>query len=124
MTEFSNVSDSDQPSTPLSWDEFERVDMRVGTIVSARVNVQARKPSYVLEIDFGPLGVKISSAQITDRYSLEELPGRQVVAVVNFPAKRIAGVKSECLVLGAVASDGIVTLLKPDPTASNGDRIA
>ena len=119
------MSDSDQPyPVPLTWDEFERIDMRVGTIVSARVNEQARKPSYVMEIDFGHLGLKTSSAQITDRYQFEELPGRQVVAVVNFPPKRIAGIKSECLVLGAVNGDGVVTLLRPDPKAANGDRIA
>jgi tRNA-binding protein len=121
---FSSVSESDKNITPLGWDEFERVDMRVGTIMSARINEQARKPSYVMEIDFGPLGLKISSAQITDRYLVEELPGRQVVAVVNFPPKRIAGINSECLVLGAVDAEGVVTLLKPDPQAANGDRIA
>ena len=118
------MSDSDIRYSPLAWDEFERVEMHVGTILSARVNVHARKPSYVLEIDFGPLGTKTSSAQITDRYTLEDLPGRQIVAVVNFPPKRIAGVKSECLVLGAVDGQGVVTLLRPDPLASNGDRVA
>ncbi len=109
---------------PLTWDEFARVDMRVGTIISATSNEKARKPSYVLEIDFGALGIKISSAQITDRYTVDDLPGRQIIAVVNFPPKRIAGVKSECLVLGAIDADGVVTLLKPDPDAVNGDRIA
>jgi tRNA-binding protein len=118
------VSDSEANGEPLAWDEFERVDMRVGTILTARPNEKANKPSYVLEIDFGALGVKTSSAQITDRYTLVDLPGRQVVAVVNFPPKRIAGIKSECLVLGAVDANGIVTLLKPDLKANNGDRIA
>ncbi len=118
------MSDSDPINLRLTWEEFERVDMRVGTILNARLNEHARKPSYILEIDFGPLGVRISSAQITDKYTTAELPGRQVVAVVNFPPKRIAGIKSECLVLGAVAADGVVTLLKPDPAASNGDRVA
>ncbi len=108
----------------ITFDDFLKVDMRVGTILSARPNEKANKPALVLEIDFGELGMRTSSAQITDLYTPESLVGRQVVAVVNFPPKRIAGVKSECLVLGAIRHDGVVTLLKPEPWAANGERIA
>ena len=108
----------------ITFDDFLKVDMRVGTILSVMPNEKARKPAFVLEIDFGGLGTRTSSAQITDLYTPESLVGRQVVAVVNFPPKRIAGVKSECLVLGSIREDGVVTLLKPDPQAVNGERIA
>ena len=108
---------------PLLWSEFERVEMLVGTVVSAEAFPAARRPAYRLRIDFGPLGELRSSAQITDRYDPEELVGRQVVAVVNFPPKQIATLMSQCLVLGAVEPESGVTLLAPDFPVANGTRI-
>ncbi|MEZ0609589.1 tRNA-binding protein [Fibrella sp. WM1] len=109
---------------PLTWSEFERVDMRVGTILSAEVFPQARKPAYKLTIDFGPeIGTKRTSAQITRLYQPETLVGQQVVAVVNFPPKQIGPFMSECLVLGSVAPDNTVTLLSTTHPAENGLRI-
>lgn len=109
---------------PLTWAEFERVDMRVGTITAAEAFPQARKPAYKLTIDFGPaIGTKRTSAQITHRYQPDSLVGQQVVAVVNFPSKQIGPFLSECLVLGSVAADGVVTLLTPNQPAENGLRI-
>src|SRR5690606_27476409 len=107
----------------LNWNDFIKVEMVVGTIVSAEVFKEARKPAYKLLIDFGPLGLKRSSAQITDLYGVEELPGKQVIAVVNFPPKQIANLMSECLVLGSVAENGHVTLLQPERPVENGSRI-
>ena len=108
---------------PIDWADFQRDEMRVGTVLAASENPHANKPAYVLEIDFGPFGVKTSSAQLTQRYSAESLLGRQVVAVMNFPAKRIAGVKSEVLVLAALDEDG-TTLLTLTESVQNGSRIA
>ncbi len=99
-----------------------KVDIRVGTVVSAEVFTAARKPAYKLVIDFGPLGTRKSSAQITRLYTPEDIIGRQVVAVVNFPPKQIATLRSECLVLGAVDGEE-VTLLTPDKQTANGLRI-
>jgi tRNA-binding protein len=107
----------------INWLDFEKIEMRVGTIISAEIFQEARKPAYKLTIDFGELGIRKSSAQITKLYSVEDLPGRQVVAVVNFPAKQIANFMSECLVLGAVNGNE-VTLLAPDKPSKNGLRIA
>ena len=106
----------------LTWPEFTRVDMRVGTVISARPFPEARNPSYILIIDFSPLGQRKTSAQITDLYQPEDLVGRQVVAVVNFPPKQIANIMSECLVLGGVEGK-IVTLLRPDEKLPNGTKI-
>ena len=106
----------------ISWSDFERVDMRVGTIVRAEPFPEARKPAYKLWIDLGPLGERRSSAQITDRYRPEELLGRQIVCVVNFPPKRIGSFVSEVLVLGAYANDTVV-LLRPDQAVELGSRI-
>lgn len=109
----------------LSWEDFEKVDMRVGTITAVSDFPKARKPAYQLTIDFGPkLGIKKSSAQITDRYTKESLLGMQIIAVVNFPPKQIANFLSECLVLGALDSERSVTLITPSLNAENGDRIA
>ena len=108
----------------LTWSEFERVNMRVGTIVEVSDFPEARKPAYQLTIDFGTeIGVRKSSAQITRRYSKEDLLNRQIVAVVNFPKKQIGKFMSECLVLGAVGQEGDVILLAPDFKIENGLRI-
>ena len=108
---------------PLTWKEFERVEMRVGTIVEALPFPAARNPSYILRIDFGPQGIKKTSAQITDLYHPEMLIGKQVIAVVNFPPKQIATVMSECLVLGTVGEQKVVTLLQPERPVPNGLRV-
>jgi len=102
---------------------FAALDVRVGTVRAVEPNAKARKPAFVLRIDFGPLGERLSSAQITDRYEADSLVGSQVVAVVNFPPKRIAGVKSEALALG-VLTDGGVTLLRPDAPVPDGAPVA
>jgi tRNA-binding protein len=109
----------------IEYDDFARVDMRVGRIVEATPFPEARKPSYRLRIDFGPeLGERVSSAQLTVTYpDPSAIVGRQVVAVVNFPPRRIAGFASEVLVLGAMAEGGEVHLLMPDPACPDGLRI-
>ncbi len=106
----------------LRWEEFERVDMRVGRIVAVEDFPEARRPAWRLRVDFGPLGVRRSSAQITN-YRREELDGRLVIGVVNFPPKQIGPVRSECLVLGTYTADGTVLLLTPEPEAALGDRV-
>ncbi len=107
----------------ITIEDFMKVDMRVGTVLAVSVNEKTRKPAYRLEIDFGgEIGVKTSSAQITDFYTPEALTGRQVVAVVNFPPRRVADVKSEVLVLGSVSERGVV-LLEPSMPVQNGERI-
>jgi len=113
-----------KPEAPLQWSEFAKVEMRVGTVRRAYPNEKARQPSYIMHIDFGPLGELKTSAQITDHYQTEELVGRQVIAVVNFPPKQIANMISECLVLGAVEEEGGVILLRPDQEVPNGLRIS
>ena len=108
----------------ISWSDFEKVEMRVGTVLNAEVFPEARNPSYKLQIDFGSeLGVKKTAAQITTKYSLDELVGKQVIAVVNFPKKQIGPYMSECLVLGAVNGKD-VTVLQPSLMVENGLRIA
>ena len=107
----------------ISWDDFEKVDIRVGTIVEAKDFPKARKPAYKLTIDFGALGIKQSSAQITRFYSVEELAGQQVIAVVNFPPKQIADFLSECLVLGIYDENKDVVLIQPKNSVSNGLKI-
>jgi len=106
----------------INWDDFEKIDIRAGTIISAEQFPKARKPAYRLKIDFGESGIKTSSAQITDHYNNFELVGRQVVAVINFPPRQIADFSSECLVLGVYADDGVV-LLTPDKVVVNGSRV-
>lgn len=108
----------------ITWEDFEKIDLRIGTIIAADDFPKARKPAYKLQIDFGELGIRKSSAQITKRYTKEELIGRQVVAVVNFPPKQVADFMSECLVLGVVDGSGDVILLRPDAPAANGQKIA
>ena len=108
----------------LTWEEFEKTEMRVGTILQANDFPEARKPAYQLTIDFGPeIGIRKTSAQITQRYTKEVLEGRQIVAVVNFPKKQIGKFMSECLVLGAVGNGGDVILLATDFKVDNGLRI-
>jgi len=108
----------------LTWNEFERTDMRIGTIVEVNDFPEARKPAFQLTIDFGSeIGIRKSSAQITKRYQKEDLVNRQIVAVVNFPKKQIGKFMSECLVLGAVGEEGDVILLAPDFKIENGLRI-
>ena len=108
----------------ISWSDFEKIEMRVGTVIEVNDFPEARKPAYRLVIDFGTsFGVKRSSAQITVHYTKEELLNRQVVAVVNFPPKRIAGFTSECLVLGVYDYNNDVVLLQPERTVHNGDKI-
>lgn len=108
--------------SPITWDDFTKIEMRVGTIINAAIFREARQPAYKMIIDFGEYGTKKTSAQITKLYSTEELIGKQVIAVVNFPPKQIANIQSECLVLGVVNADE-VTLLLPDRVVENGLRI-
>ncbi|WP_085524218.1 chaperone CsaA [Tuberibacillus sp. Marseille-P3662] len=105
-------------------DDFSKLDMRVGTIVKAEPFLEARQPAIKLQIDFGDLGEKSSSAQITKRYTPEQLEGRQVIAIVNFPSRRIAGFKSEVLVLGGTPDEADVVLLQPDAQVPNGTPIS
>jgi tRNA-binding protein len=108
----------------LTWEEFEKVEMRIGTILNVNDFPEARKPAYQLTIDFGDeIGMKKTSAQITKRYSKEELIGKQIVAVVNFPKKQIGNFMSECLVLGSVGEANDIVLLSSDQKVANGLRI-
>src|SRR3989338_26743 len=107
----------------IEWQDFQRVDLRVGTILSATANPKARKPAYVLEIDLGPLGIKTSSAQLTALYDADSLPGRQVLCVCNFAAKAIAGVRSQVLVTGAYDDQERVVLASFDHPLANGSRL-
>ncbi|HTM92164.1 MAG TPA: tRNA-binding protein [Flavisolibacter sp.] len=107
----------------ISWNDFEKIDIRVGTIIEATDFPKARKSAYKLTIDFGELGIKRSSAQITKFYSINELVGQQVIAVVNFPPKQIAGFFSECLVLGVYDENKDVVLIQPKHSVSNGSKI-
>jgi tRNA-binding protein len=117
--------DCDAPAAdPIAFDDFLKVDIRIGTIVEAEPFPEARKPAFKLKIDFGPaIGVKKSSAQIVDRYQLEELPGRQVAAVVNFPPRQIGKFMSEVLTLGFADEAGAVILFAPDHAVPNGSRL-
>lgn len=107
----------------ISWNDFEKIDIRVGTILEAVEFPKARKPAYKLKIDFGELGIRQSSAQITKYYSAKELVGQQVIAVVNFPPKQIADFFSECLVLGIYDENKDVVLIQPKHPVSNGSKI-
>lgn len=112
-----------QSANQISWADFKRVDIRVGRIVAVRPFPEARKPAYRLEIDFGPLGIKKSSAQITN-YTPTQLKGSQVVAVVNLPPKQVGPAISEVLVLGGIDADGTVCLLRPNPDCNLGSKVA
>ena len=107
----------------ISWQDFEKIDIRTGTILEANPFPEAIKPPYQLKIDFGELGIKQSSAQITVHYSIDELIGKQIIAVVNFPPKKIAHFFSECLVLGVYDENNQVILLQPDKSTKNGFKI-
>lgn len=108
----------------IEWQDFERVELRVGTLISAVPNKKALKPAYVLQVDLGDLGIRTSSAQLTAHYRADELVGRQVLCVCNFAPKRIAGVRSEVLVTGVYDSDGKVVLASFDKPLPNGARLA
>jgi len=108
----------------IEWSDFEKVELRIGTIVGANEFPEARRPAYILQIDFGAdLGILKSSAQITENYSLTELIGKQVIAVVNFPAKQIGPIMSECLVTGFYKDDESVVLAVPDKALKNGSKL-
>ena len=107
----------------VNFEDFEKLDIRVGTILEATNFDKAKRPAYKLKIDFGKeIGIKNSSAQITNLYSLEELVGKQILAVVNFPKKQIADFMSEVLVLGTYSKEGVV-LIRPDKKVDNGDKL-
>ena len=109
----------------ITYDDFKKVQIKVGTILEVKKNEKARKPSLVVEVDFGPeIGIKQSSAQITHYYSEENLLGKQVIGVCNFPEKNIAGIKSQVLILGSIDQEGRVTLVHPSQKAENGLPIA
>jgi tRNA-binding protein len=107
----------------ISWNDFEKIDIRVGTIIEVKEFPKAKKPAYKLTIDFGELGIKQSSAQITKFYLEEELVGQQVIAIINFPPKQIADFFSECLVLGVYDENKDVVLIQPKHSVSNGSKI-
>ena len=106
----------------IEWADFAKVDMRIGKIIDVTDFHEARNPAYILSIDFGKLGMRKTSAQVTN-YTHDELLGREIVAVVNFPAKQIGPIMSEVLVLGGMEKDGTVRLLKPDPNCELGSRV-
>ena len=109
----------------ISWQDFEQVDLRVGTVVTAEVFAEARRPAYILHVDFGPdIGVLKSSAQITDLYHAEGLVGQQVIGVVNFPPKQIGPIQSQCLITGFPHADGAVVLIQPERPVENGLKLA
>jgi tRNA-binding protein len=108
----------------ISWSDFEKIDIRCGTIIAVKDFPKARKPSYQFQVDFGEkLGIKRSSAQVTQYYQKEDLLNKQVIAIVNFPAKQIADFFSECLILGVYDENNHVILLQPERTVRNGQRI-
>ena len=119
------TSPQDKFMTEISWDDFQKVELRIGTILEVEEFPEARKPAWKLTVDFGDeIGQRRASAQITDLYTSEELVGKQVVGVVNFPPKQIGPFMSECLVSGFVQADGSVVLAVPDKPATNGLRLS
>jgi tRNA-binding protein len=110
-------------SPTISWEDFTKIDMRVGTVIAAEKFEAAKKPAYKITIDFGEFGIRKTSAQVTLLYTPESLIGKQVIAIVNFPTKQIANIQSQCLILGAVEGDA-VNLLTVDLPSTNGLRIA
>lgn len=111
--------------SPLNFSDFQKVDMRIGTVIEAKENHKARKSAYILKIDFGDkIGIKTSSAQITENYKPQELVGKQICAVMNFSPMRIAGIKSEVLVLAGVCTENGTVLLHPSICIKNGTQVA
>ena len=109
----------------ISWQDFEQVDLRVGTVVTAEVFMEARRPAYILHVDFGAeIGVLKSSAQITDLYQPGSLVGQQVIGVVNFPPKQIGPIQSQCLITGFQQANGAVVLIQPERPVENGLKLA
>ncbi len=107
----------------IEWSDFTKVEMRIGTIISAVEFKEVKNPAYKMQIDFGEFGIKKTSAQITKLYTLNDLLGKQIVAVINFPSKQIANMMSECLVLGVIGNEKDVVLLNPDRKVKNGSRM-
>lgn len=114
----------DDVAAQTTFSDFLKQDIRVGTVVGEELNRKSRNPALVLTIDFGPLGIKTSSAQLTENYTAELLVGRQVIALVNLPPKSVAGVRSECLVLAVLCGRAGTVLLQPERKVENGSRIA
>lgn len=110
-------------NSTISWDDFSKIDIRIGTIIEVNDFPQARNPAYQIHIDFGELGIKKTSAQITQLYTKEDLIGKQVTAVVNFPPKQIANFMSECLILGGIGNNKEVILLQPERKVFNGIKV-
>lgn len=115
------MSNSDKNT--IQWDDFSKIEMRIGTVISCEVSEKARSPAYKMTIDFGEFGIRKTSAQITKLYQPENIIGKQVIAVVNFPPKQIANIMSECLILGGVGKDNEVTLIQPERETENGTKI-
>ena len=115
---------SNSKNNLIEWSDFSKIEMRVGTVISAEVFKEARNPAYKISIDFGEFGIKKTSAQITKLYQPENIIGKQVVAVINFPPKQIANIMSECLVLGGLGDEKEVTLLQPERKVKNGIKIS
>lgn len=107
----------------INWNDFSKIEMRVGTIISADIFKEVKNPAYKIVVDFGELGKRKTSAQITKLYSPDEILGKQVIAVINFPPKQIANMMSECLILGAVEKDNNVTLIQTERKVKNGTKI-
>ena len=112
-----------ETNNTLTWNDFTKVEMRIGTIISAEEFKDVKNPAYKMQIDFGEFGIKKTSAQITKLYSPEELIGNQIIAVVNFPKKQIATMMSECLVRGGIGDNKEITLIAPERNIKNGTRI-
>ncbi|WP_010521346.1 tRNA-binding protein [Aquimarina agarivorans] len=108
---------------PLNWNDFNKVEMRIGTIISAELFKEAKKPAYKLFIDFGEFGIRKTSAQITKLYQPNDLIDKQIIAVTNFSPKQIANIMSECLLLGGVGDDNEITIIQPERPVKNGTRI-
>lgn len=113
-----------KPNNPLTWEEFERVEMVVATVKTVKLNEKALKPAYVFQLDAGPFGILTSSAQLTFNYSETDLLGKQVVVVINFADKRIAGIKSQCLIMGAVEDSKNIVIISPEREVLNGTKIS